>query len=146
MSHAAEGRSAASQAVAPISSLVPMIHVADVERSVEFYRRLGFEVGNRVPESGPMHWAWLYSPTFADWKRGPNLMLVRTSCPIGDHEQEALFYLYASDLFALRDELLAATITAGEIDYPEYLPKGEFRVLDPDGYTLMIAQSTEGTP
>jgi hypothetical protein len=31
---------------APITGLVPMIHVANVERSAEFYRLLGFEVGN----------------------------------------------------------------------------------------------------
>jgi catechol 2,3-dioxygenase-like lactoylglutathione lyase family enzyme len=141
-----DGRSASASSVAPISSLVPMVHVANVERSVEFYRRLGFEVGNRVPPSGSMHWAWLYSPTVADWKRGPNLMLVRSDCPIEVREQATLFYLYAADLVALRNALLASGVDAGEIDYPEYLPKGEFRVLDPDGYTLMIAQSTAETP
>ena len=51
---------------APISGLVPMIHVADVERSAEFYRLLGFEIGNYVPRAGPMHWAWLYAPKAAD--------------------------------------------------------------------------------
>jgi hypothetical protein len=42
--------------------------------------------------------------------------------------------------------LLAHGINAGEITYPEYLPQGEFRVVDPDGYTLMIAQSGPTTP
>ena len=37
---------------APISGLVPMIHVADVERSAAFYRLLGFEIGNAVPRGG----------------------------------------------------------------------------------------------
>jgi hypothetical protein len=37
-------------------------------------------------------------------------------------------------------------IAAGEVGFPEYLPQGEFRVLDPDGYTLMIAQSGDDTP
>jgi len=131
---------------APISGLVPMIHVADVERSAEFYRLLGFEIGNYVPPAGPMHWAWLYAPKVADWKRGPNVMLTRSAGPIEAGAQEVLFYLYAADLKGLRSGLLAKGVSAGEISYPDYLPHGEFRVQDPDGYTLMIAQSAADTP
>ncbi|MBV9671155.1 MAG: hypothetical protein JOZ43_09385, partial [Acidobacteriales bacterium] len=50
------------------------------------------------------------------------------------------------DLKALREELLRAGLSAGEIGYPGYLPEGEFRLEDPDGYTLMIAQSGAETP
>lgn len=140
--------STASQATesAPITGLVPMIHVADVERSAEFYALLGFRIGNFVPREGPMHWAWLYAPKAPDWKRGPNLMLTRSPCAIDAGAQEVLFYLYATDLTALRSNLLAKNVDAGEIAYPDYLPNGEFRVQDPDGYTLMIAQSAADTP
>jgi hypothetical protein len=138
--------SAATTVGGPISGLVPMVHVENVERSVEFYRLLGFEVGNKVPPAGPIHWAWLYSPAAADWKRGPNLMLTRSPCPIDAHAQEVLFYLYAAELKGLRNELLKKGISAGEISYPDYLPQGEFRLVDPDGYTLMIAQAGEDTP
>jgi len=117
-----------------------------VERSVDFYRLLGFEVGNRVPPAGTMHWAWLYSPAVADWKRGPNLMLARSSRPIDAQAQDVLFYLYAADLIGLRDRLVATGISAGEICHPDYLPQGEFRLTDPDGYTLMMAQSANDTP
>lgn len=123
-----------------------MIHVADVERSSGFYRLLGFDIGNFVPAEGPMHWAWLYAPQAPDWKRGPNLMLTRSERAIDAGAQDVLFYLYAADLAALRNELLAAGIRAGAISYPDYLPNGEFRVQDPDGYTLMIAQSAADTP
>jgi catechol 2,3-dioxygenase-like lactoylglutathione lyase family enzyme len=123
-----------------------MIHVADVERSAAFYRLMGFEIGNYVPRSGPLHWAWLYAPRAADWKRGPNLMLTRSACAIDATAQDVLFYLYAADLTSLRSMLLSKGIDAGEISYPDYLPKGEFRVQDPDGYTLMIAQSAADTP
>src|SRR5262245_9158470 len=135
-----------TETTAPLTALVPMVHVADVERSAAFYRLLGFEVGNKVPPAGPMHWAWLYSPQSADWKRGPNLMLTRSPCPIDAQSQQVLFYLYATDLIALRQQLLATGLPAGEICYPDYLPQGEFRLLDPDGYTLMIAQSSADTP
>jgi hypothetical protein len=130
----------------PISGLVPMLHVADVERSAAFYRLLGFEIGNFVPRTGVKQWAWLYAPNADDWKRGPNLMVVRSEEPIDAGAQEVLFYLYAADLPALRASLLANGIQAGAICYPDYLPKGEFRVADPDGYMLMIAQSADDTP
>jgi catechol 2,3-dioxygenase-like lactoylglutathione lyase family enzyme len=129
-----------------IRAVVPMIHVADVERSIEFYRLLGFDVGNRVPPAGPMHWAWLYAPGGDDWKRGPNLMLTRSEGVINSEAQEVLFYLYATDLVSVRNKMLENGIKAGEIAYPEYLPKGEFEVQDPDGYCLMIAQAGENTP
>jgi hypothetical protein len=35
-------------ATARLRGLVAMAHVADVARSIEFYRQLGFEVGNTV--------------------------------------------------------------------------------------------------
>ena len=130
----------------PITGLVPMLHVADVERSVEFYQLLGFEVGNRVPPIGPMGWCWLYQPRAADWKRGANLMLSRSECPIDATAQQFLFYLYATDLVALRSDLLGRGLKPGGIEYPEYLPKGEFQLRDPDGYCLMIAQSAPETP
>ena len=140
--------SATTKDSGPISGLVPMIHVFDIERSIAFYRWLGFEVGNYVPreEGAPKHWCWLYAPKAPDWKRGPNLMLTAAQCAIAIEAQEVLFYLYATDLPGLRDRLLEAGVTAGEISYPDYMPEGEFRVGDPDGYTLMIAQAGEGTP
>lgn len=136
----------ADAASPPISGLVPMVHVRDVERSCAFYRLLGFEVGNQVPPVGPPQWVWLYAPKASDWKRGPNLMLARSVCEIDPEAQHALFYLYAADLVALRGELLARGVAAGEIAYPHYLPEGEFSLRDPDGYQLMIAQSTRETP
>jgi hypothetical protein len=49
------------EAAGLINAIVPMIHVADVQRSADFYGLLGFEIGNRVPRTGEMEWAWLYS-------------------------------------------------------------------------------------
>jgi len=130
----------------PIGALVPMVHVREIDPSVAFYRLLGFEIGNYVPPVGPMTWVWLYAPKAPDWKRGPNLMLTQSSRAIDADAQDVLFYLYAADLPALRERLLAAGVTAGEVSYPEYLPAGEFRLTDPDGYTLMIAQAAPDTP
>jgi hypothetical protein len=134
---------------APVSSIVAMIRVADVMNSAKFYRNCGFEIGNAVPrESPPFHWAWLYQPKGPNWKTGANLMLIsgEVSGTAESKGENVLFYLYARNLKSLREELLAKGISTSEISYPEYLPEGAFRLQDPDGYTLMIAQSGHDTP
>ena len=134
------------QSKAPIKALVPMIRVADVERSAKFYELLGFEIGNYVPrEAPPMHWAWLYQPEAPNWKTGANLMLVRTE-EKPQHELPVVLYLYTPDLVALRQQLIEGGLTVGAITYPWYLPKGEFELRDPDGYTVMVGQSCEESP
>jgi catechol 2,3-dioxygenase-like lactoylglutathione lyase family enzyme len=135
-----------SVAIAPISGVVPYLHVADVERAVEFYRLLGFEVGNRQPKDGKIGWAWLYQPNAPDWKRGANLMVARVEDPVDAKAQRASLYLYAEDLKALHAKLESAGVKVGEIQYPFYLPKGEFQTFDPDGYVVNIGQKFEGTP
>ena len=39
-------------ATEPISGVVPLILIADIERAAAFYRLLGFEVGNYQPRTG----------------------------------------------------------------------------------------------
>ena len=134
------------QSSAPIKALVPMIRVSDVERSAQFYQLLSFQIGNYVPrEAPPKQWAWLYQPAAANWKTGANLMLVRSKEQSGG-EQPVVLYLYAAEVVALRQQLIGMGVSAGAITYPEYLPKGEFELHDPDGYTVMVAQSYEGSP
>jgi hypothetical protein len=134
------------ESIVPVSGLVPMLPVLDVERSVAFYKLLGFAVGNRLPRNGPKHWAWQYAPNAPDWRRGPNLMLTRSDCAIEPAAQRILFYLYATNLVALREELVRAGQSPGPIRYPDYLPKGELELHDPDQYCLMIAQNDNDTP
>ena len=43
----------------PLRGLVPMAHVADVARSIEFYRLLGFETRNTLQHLGQVFWAWM---------------------------------------------------------------------------------------
>lgn len=134
---------------ATISAIVTMIRVADVTRSAEFYRNLGFEIGNAVPREGPpFDWAWLYQRGSANWKTSANLMLTagESDVSVDAKLKTVLLYLYARDLKALREALVGSGLGAGEIRYPDYLPEGEFRLQDPDGYTLMIAQSGRDTP
>ena len=131
-----------------MSSVVAMVRVADVMASAKFYWHLGFEIGNAVPREQPHNWAWLYQPKAPNWKTGANIMLVSGEVPgtTTSKDKTVIFYLYARDLRGLREQLLAKGFAPGEITYPPYLPEGEFRLEDPDGYTLMIAQSGIDTP
>ena len=68
-------------------------------------------------------------------------MFARASEPVVASQQAVLFYLYTPDLVALRDHLLTSGVRVSAITYPDYMPKGEVCVEDPDGYCLLIGQA-----
>lgn len=130
-----------------------MAHVVDVEMSVRFYEKLGFTANERFTHAGVTNWASLSSG-------GAMLMLARASGPVVPEDQAILFYLYCDDLQGLRTHLLSlGVINAGaftgcanevtankgrsvlyDITRPHYMPAGEMRVADPDGYCLLVGQ------
>jgi hypothetical protein len=75
-------------------------------------------------------------------------MVARVDAPVVPGEQAVLFYLYCDDVPTTRDAIERAGVAVGEIAYPFYAPRGEFRVQDPDGYVLMITHTlrTRGPP
>jgi hypothetical protein len=73
--------------------------------------------------------------------RGRTFDAARASGPIIADQQAVLFYLYSPDLIALREHLLAKGVKVSEITYPDYMPKGEIRIEDPDGYVLLVGQA-----
>lgn len=116
-------------------SLVAYAHVADVQRSIAFYADLGFAEANRVVPDGQAAPVWArLSSEKAD------LMVGLASGPVDASQQAVLFYLYFDDIVDTRDALLARGHAPGPIQYPFYMPGGECRLLDPDGYVLMLAQ------
>jgi hypothetical protein len=68
-------------------------------------------------------------------------MFARASGPVDASQQAVLFYLYSPNLVALREHLISAGVRVSPVTYPDYMPKGEVRVEDPDGYTLLIGQA-----
>ena len=120
---------------AKVTGLIPMAHAADVQRSVDFYRLLGMEVrGSLRTPAGELQWVHLHCGQ-------ADLMFARASEPVIASQQAVLFYLYSPDLIALREHLLAKSVKVSPLTYPEYMPKGEIRVEDPDGYCLLIGQA-----
>lgn len=127
-----------------------MAHVADVERSIRFYELLGFKVENRMQEGARTNWATVESGV-------ASLMLAVASEPVEPEQQAILFYLHCRDVSAMREHLVASGVADGgkfcggpgpnggrfvvfDATYPDYMPKWELRVADPDGYCLLIGQ------
>jgi catechol 2,3-dioxygenase-like lactoylglutathione lyase family enzyme len=127
----------------PIHGLTAYAHVADVRRSVDFYRRFGLEVRNSHEENGTLVWAFVTSPADDPNEAGARLMLALADGPFDAAQQAVLFYCWATDVRAFRDELRETGVHAGEIEHPFYMPAGEFRVIDPDGYVLLVGQLTD---
>ncbi len=117
-----------------LRSFVPLLQVQSVPRSIEFYRRLGFEIGNTFDHGGTTEtmWAWLETGE-------ARLMVARAGQPVVAVQQAVLFYLYCRDVQAMRQELEQAGVAVGPMQFPFYSPRGEFRVEDPDGYVIMVA-------
>lgn len=117
-----------------VTSLVPMAHVANVTAAAAFYEKLGFEIIGSFTPPGEEVSSWL------SLRSGPaELMLARASEPVVPGQQAVLFYVYCSDVEALHRELAGAGLEPGPIAKPFYNPRGEFRLVDPDGYVVMVA-------
>lgn len=137
-----------------VSRLVTFAHVASVDASVAFYALLGFEVQSMLRDAhGQPFWALLQSGQ-------AEIMFARASGPIIPDQQAVLFYMYSPDVSGLRAHLLASGLHDGQdfrgqpgpgggrrvafaITRPDYMPAGEFRVSDPDGYVILIGQLGE---
>jgi hypothetical protein len=116
-----------------VQRLVPFVRVVDVEGSVAFYRHLGFGLEEQAKYRDRLSWAKLRS-------RDAEIMFEGTHGPSDPDRQRVLFYLYCDDIAALRAQLVAVGIDAGQIEDGSPGPREEMRITDPDGYVLMIAQ------
>jgi catechol 2,3-dioxygenase-like lactoylglutathione lyase family enzyme len=124
----------------PIHGLTVHAQVADVHRSIDFYRHFGLELRNSHEEGGALVWAFVTSPAADPNDAGARLMLALADRPVDPSKQAVLFYCWSADVRALHAELRGAGIDVDEIDHPFYMPAGELRVVDPDGYVLLVGQ------
>ncbi len=107
----------------------PILHVAEIEKSIRFYELLGFTT--IATEGKPMGWARLHCES-------GSIMFLRAEKPLDPSKQGFLFYLYTPDLAGLREHLLANGVKVPAINYIEYMPSGKVNITDPDGYHIEI--------
>src|SRR5437016_1223826 len=108
----------------------PMLHVAEIERSIRFYELLGFATID-TDRGKPLGWARLHC-------EGGAVMFVKAEEPVDAGAQAVLLYMYTPDLIALREHLLANGVKVPPIGYPEYMRSGEICITDPDGYVILV--------
>lgn len=137
---------------ARVTGVVPMAHVADVDRSAQFYALLGFGCESRFSgDDGVTNWSAMGAGDV-------RVFLARASGPVIAEQQAVLFYMYSADVAALRAHLLGRGIADGGRPPGEgvepsaagpavftivprfYMPHGELRIHDPDGYVILVGQ------
>jgi len=114
-----------------VAHSTPLLHVAEIERSIAFYQLLGFRL---TDDDGciPIGWARLHC-------EGGSIMFLRAEREIDAKAQGFLFSMYTPDLAGLREHLIEKGAAVSEIKHPPYLPSGTMNLADPDGYHIEIA-------
>jgi catechol 2,3-dioxygenase-like lactoylglutathione lyase family enzyme len=121
-----------------IDGVTAYAHVADVQRSVDFYGLLGLSLRSTHEVDGQLVWALVAGGEPDDASAG--LMLALASGPVDASVQAVLFYCWTPDVVGVRDALLRAGVEVGAITHPFYMPFGELRLIDPDGYVVLVGQ------
>jgi len=118
-----------------LRAVVAMISVKSVPSSIEFYKRIGFSVGNTFTPANQSEpsWAWLEA-------EGAQLMITAARQMVSDR-RSVVIYIYCEDVKAKHAELQKLGLQVGPLQYPFYSPNGEFSLTDPDGYLLVIAHT-----
>ena len=122
-----------------IKQAVPVLRVADVGRSIEWYRgTLGF-VGDPFPATPPHQFAIL--------RHGPaEMMLRRGSAPIrvrpGPYDWDVYLRLEGSRFRELFAQLSARGLVTRRLERMFY-GLAEFEITDPDGYVVCLSQLLE---
>jgi predicted lactoylglutathione lyase len=119
--------------VAP-KAVVALLKVTDLDRSIGFYEKLGFEVGNEPlkDEQGAKTFAWMHRGDAAQ------IMLTLAAQPLDSGSRNMMFYLYTTNMPAYREQLIERGIKVGEVTYPFWSRDGEFPVEDPDGWSWIV--------
>ena len=123
-----------------MKALTPNLFVQDLPATIAWYRNLGFEVVNRVPEEGDdLVWAMLTNG-------GVSLMLqtfasLGSELPAISREDggSLLLYVEVEDIQALHDQVAGKVEVIKPLETTFY-GATEFTVLDPNRYVLTFAE------
>lgn len=115
-----------------MTRLIPMLPVASMPRSVDFYcGTLGFEVEARNDD-----WCWAML-RFDECR----LMVDQSINAHPGKPRDAIIYLYPDDIVEYHKRVRSNGLDAPELNVTFYGLK-EFRIDDPDGNHLWIGQQT----
>jgi uncharacterized glyoxalase superfamily protein PhnB len=122
-----------------LKSLVPILRVLDVDKSLAFYQEaLHFDVLHRYEQDGHLHWALAKSGEIA-------LMFAR--CPTAQgvllpaKKDDLVLYFQTDDIATLHATLTAKGYRVSAVRGTFYGMQ-ECDLTDPDGYQLWFGQAT----
>ena len=123
------------------SSLTPNLIVADVERSIAFYRDvLGFTVETTVPDASPYVFAILRSGSVEVFLNSPGPAFeeypVLKDRPIGG---TLTLFIHITGIQAAYESLKTRVTVVMPLEKKWYGPT-EFACTDPDGYVITFAE------
>lgn len=111
--------------------LIPMLPVRSMPASIEFYKKLGFDVETRNDGWG---WAML---CFGECR----LMLDQSINLHPQAPRQSVLYLYPDDIREYHRQVRGNGVAAPDLETTFY-GLTEFRIDDPDGNRLWIGQAT----
>lgn len=114
--------------------VVPALLVKDMNETLAFYRKLGFELSGCHPDQR--------NPTWAEVKRDGVVLQFHIEPPRGTRAEPVFtgtLYFYPESVDALADELRTRVEFAWGPEVMEYGMK-EFGVQDPNGYYLAFTE------
>lgn len=116
-----------------LNRLVPMLPVRSASASIEFYRKLGFQVETRHEGWG---WAML--------RLGECRLMVDQSIDVHPGApRDGVLYLYPDDVLAYHEAARRNGLDVPDLEVTFY-GMSEFRIEDPDGNRLWIGQNVSG--
>lgn len=143
--------SCAAENAAYVYRTVPFLHVHDVDASLAFYAKFGFATVKTMTDGrGKAFWALTRCGN-------AEVMLAQASGPIDADQQAVLLYMFSRDVAGLRARLIEGglrdagaysgkqtrddtTRSVYEAAHPMHMKQGELRIIDPDGYVILVGQ------
>jgi uncharacterized glyoxalase superfamily protein PhnB len=128
-----------------LTKLTPNLIVADVSRSIAFYRDvLGFTVGPTVPEAAPFVFAIVQSGAVEIFLNAPGPAVAEYPAfkdrPIGG---TLTLFIQVDDVRGAHESLKDRVEIVMPLEKKWYGPT-EFAFTDPDGYVITFAQQETG--
>lgn len=110
-------------------------YVRDLDKTVEFYEKLGFTFKTKDPERATAYLNWWWSDFHqADAADAPAW---HVSPEVDNAEIGALFYFSVENVQAAYDEVIASGLRPAS-EPIELRGNREFMLVDPDGYRLVF--------
>jgi len=125
-----------------LKNLVPMLNVADIDASLEFYRQVcGFEVVSDPAAIRQWRWATIrsgYTELMLS-ESGQAPATAKINDPQVETNWPVIFYFYPDDVVGLYAHVIAQGFEPTPLTVTVYDMR-EFSLIDPDGHVLSFGQ------